>query len=290
MPRQFFLFFAITIFLSCKKSTPIVTPKIPAVNSTVADVKLDTAIYDSSRVNLSWSQSPSSSFNSYSLYRHTSSGINPTTGQLIHVATNVNELTFQDKTINTGSEYFYRIYVQAGTVNSGGSNIVSLKVPAKISILNPNFESIVNNKLANWNVVDNSFGNPLNSIEIDNVDAQDGKNSLKFHHEDTTGCYEQWIDQYIPLSEIQTNTTYDVSFYYKSDFNGGSGNVRLKNNDFRIEFAIPKMVGDGVWRKFQTQIVTPNNLGSTSPQFMIHFCNQGKNNWWIDTIKITGAL
>jgi len=289
MPKQFFLFFALISFLSCKKSTPIATP-IPAANTTVADVQLDSAIYDSSRINLSWSQSTSSSFNSYNIYRHTSSGINSTSGQLIHVATSVNELTFQDKTVKNGSEYFYRVYVQAGTVNSGGSNIVGLKIPAKISILNPSFESIVSNKLANWNVVDNSFGNPLNTIEIDKVDPQDGINSLKFHHEETTGCFEQWIDQNIPLSEIQTNTTYDVSFYYKSDFSGGSGKLRLKNNDFKIEFAFPTMVGDGVWRKFQTQIVTPANLGSTSPQFMIHFCNQGNNNWWLDNIKIEGAL
>lgn len=74
---------------------------------------------------LTWSQTDAVDFREYKLYRHDSSGLDETTGELIHVSTSRADVTFTDTDLGGDATYFYRVYVMNDLGRLGGSNIVS---------------------------------------------------------------------------------------------------------------------------------------------------------------------
>lgn len=74
---------------------------------------------------LTWESADSSEFREYKLYRHTTSGLDETTGTLAHVSTMIDDTTFLDTDLNGTTEYFYRVYVMNQYGRVGGSNLVS---------------------------------------------------------------------------------------------------------------------------------------------------------------------
>lgn len=79
--------------------------------------------------NLSWSASNATDFREYKIYRHTSSGLDESTGQLIHVSTAIHDTTFTDTGLNALSDYYFRVYVMNENSRLGGSNIVHTVTP-----------------------------------------------------------------------------------------------------------------------------------------------------------------
>jgi hypothetical protein len=81
---------------------------------------------------LAWSVYPSGNFYEYKIYRHTTSGLDETTGKLVHIATSAADTVFTD----TGAEmmgglapnttYYYRVYVNNEYGRLSGSNIRSV--------------------------------------------------------------------------------------------------------------------------------------------------------------------
>jgi hypothetical protein len=76
-------------------------------------------------MSLSWMPSESQSFREYKLYRHLSSGLDETTGTLVHVGTAVDDTTFVDEGLKGDEKYFYRVFVLDDYGLLGGSNVVS---------------------------------------------------------------------------------------------------------------------------------------------------------------------
>jgi hypothetical protein len=75
---------------------------------------------------IGWTQTDIEDFREYKLFRHSTSGLDATTGDLIQVSTTANDTTFTD-TFELGSEgYFYRVYVMNDFGRLGGSNIISV--------------------------------------------------------------------------------------------------------------------------------------------------------------------
>ena len=271
-----FLFLAIlsSVLISCNK-----TPE---------DVVLNSVSQDVNGININWNESDDKKFNSYKLYQHISSGIDESTGDLIYVSTSTNDNSYIATDFEPQQTYFYRVYVVNKNETSKGSNVESVTTETVSLITNGSFES-GNNIPSDWTLIQNDLNEPLNSIVIDNNTASDGINSLKIHHDASSGCWEQWIEQNISLVDLSENGTYEFSFSYKSNqliTNGGMG-LSVKNDMLDINIQLPTFPGDNTWHTFSSQFLLPANLGSSDPKITLHFCVQGINDWWIDNISIT---
>lgn len=102
----------------------------------------------SSSMKLEWTKSDAVDFREYKLYRHNTSGLDETTGTLVHVATAVNDTIFIDEQLSPLEEYFYRVYVMNEFGRLGGSNIVSDTTEQVNLIWNGDFE--MNDELLTW--------------------------------------------------------------------------------------------------------------------------------------------
>jgi hypothetical protein len=80
---------------------------------------------------LSWSRAFKEGFREYKVYRHTTSGLDETTGTLVHVATDVDATRFEseEEPLKT---YYYRVFVMNDYGKLGGSNIASLSLGAYV--------------------------------------------------------------------------------------------------------------------------------------------------------------
>ena len=94
---------------------------------------------------IAWSPTDDSEFREYKLYRHNTTGLDETTGLLIHVATSVNDTTFTDTDLTPLSDYYYRVFVLDDFGRIGGSNIIGITTEEAILLKNGGFESIENN-------------------------------------------------------------------------------------------------------------------------------------------------
>jgi hypothetical protein len=89
-------------------------------------------IYTDNAVTLKWSKYLHDNFYEYRIYRHFNSGLDESTGSLIHITTNVNDTVFTDngQDLNEGltrnTTYYYRIYINNDYGRLGGSNIQSI--------------------------------------------------------------------------------------------------------------------------------------------------------------------
>ena len=258
-----------------------------ACNKTPEDVTLNNVYQDATGINVSWDESDDNKFNSYKLYQHISSGIDDLTGELIYVSTSTGDNSYTVTDFEPLQTYYYRVYVVNKKETSKGSNVLSVETETISLITNGSFES-GNNIPSDWTLIQNDLNEPLNSIVIDNNTASDSINSLKFHHDAFSGCWEQWIEQNISLVDLSENGIYEFSFSYKSNqliTNGGTG-FSVKNDMIDINIQLPTFSGDGNWHTFSSQFVLPENIGLSDPEITLHFCVDGVNDWWIDNISI----
>jgi hypothetical protein len=90
------------------------------------EISIEKEELDYKIIKIAWSSSASESFKEYKLYRHTSSGLDETTGELVHVSTTRGDTIFLDQ-ISHSAHFFYRVFVvnQNGTVT--GSNLQEIQ-------------------------------------------------------------------------------------------------------------------------------------------------------------------
>lgn len=81
----------------------------------------------SNEVTLSWNKYQGTDFREYKLYQHSSSGLDETTGELLHVATTANDMLFAT-TLPHSSETYFRVFVRDNFGLLGGSNIVEVPI------------------------------------------------------------------------------------------------------------------------------------------------------------------
>jgi len=241
-----------------------------------------------SGVQINWEQSLDGNFHSYKLYRHSSSGIDENSGELIHTSTSLSDVSFIDSDFSPLQTYFYRVYVLNDNGLSNGSNVKSITTQTISLIDNGSFE-LGNNIPTGWTLVQNNINEPLNSIVIETTNASDGMQCLNFHHNSSPGCYEMWISQYVSLASLTPGGTYEFSFSYMSDIpntTGPSQGFKISNATMNISLALPYFQGDGIWHNFSAQFTLPDNIGNSDPKVMIHFCNNGIIDWKIDDVSV----
>lgn len=82
---------------------------------------------ESNEVSLSWNKYQLPDFREYKLYQHSSSGLDETTGELLHVATIANDTLFSTMAPHS-SETFFRVFVRDNFGLYGGSNIIDVSI------------------------------------------------------------------------------------------------------------------------------------------------------------------
>lgn len=244
---------------------------------------------DITQAEISWSLTDDPEFREYKLYRHNSSGLDETTGSLIHVSTEVDDTEFIDEDLNPFQTYYYRIYVLDDFGRIGGSNIVNFTTDNVELIKNGGFEDVQpGGDPEIWTLVQNNMNEPGNSIEISSIDPYEGANSLKFHHDSDVGCWEQWIYQAVENELYTAGATYRMTLAYKGNFTEDVFmSLFLRNSTIDIWFPIDMSFEDnGSWQELAFEFTMPDNIGNNAISTNFHFCFQGIKDWWLDDINI----
>jgi hypothetical protein len=183
-------------------------------------------IFTSSTISLSWNPTDASDFREYKLYRHTTSGLDETTGTLAHVSTTINDTSFVDENLNPLTKYFYRVYVMNDYGRLGGSDIVSSTTSNMNYIQNGGFE--INDLMNWWDTTKSSWGQVVITDSISKV----GKKCLLLISK--------------PFSE------YGISGVRSRLF---SGSMKIPDGNYKLSFwvkveGIPNSVSSYDWYSF----------------------------------------
>ena len=240
-----------------------------------------------SRAFISWSPTDDEEFREYKLFRHHSSGLDETTGTLVHVSTFLSDTSFSDEQLDPFQNYYYRVYVMNEYGRIGGSNIVSLQTLNSQLISNGGFEELSGGVPMDWQLIPNS-GDPENYIQIDPNNAFEGNNSLQFHHAESTGCWEMWISQDLDKSLLVREATYKLVLNYKGDFEGSESiSLILRNSTIDLWlYTTIEFYAVGEWYELSYEFGLPDDIGNNDMNMNIHFCIQGVKSWWIDNVNL----
>lgn len=190
--------------------------KIKVSNDTlISDLKLPTPIkllsitdIKSTSLKISWNKTNATDFREYKLYRHSTSGLDETSGTLAHVSTSINDTSFVDFNLTPNSNYYYRVYVMNDYGRLGGSNIVNNATTVYNYITNGNFEDQTNSF---W--LDNSY-NKL--VEYTTLNKYSGERSLHIVRDTSSysynGCVFKTIGSVIPF---QRGKLYKISCWIR---------------------------------------------------------------------------
>ncbi|MEJ2196927.1 MAG: carboxypeptidase regulatory-like domain-containing protein, partial [Ignavibacteriaceae bacterium] len=177
----------------------------------------------SSSCELFWSATDAVDFREYKIYRHTTPGLDETTGTLIYVATSISDTSFVDRDIFEATTYYYRVFVMNEYGRLGGSNIESTKTLNRNLIINGDFELF------------NSKNEPLDWLLENDVwftndqNFQSGAYGLR--GERNSYLYELGpgasLRQFIPYTSIVAGKQYTFSFHYYVENLGGNSTLQV---------------------------------------------------------------
>lgn len=239
---------------------------------------------------LKWSTIDANDFREYKIYQHLSSGLDETTGELIHVSTQINDTSFSVKNLNPLTEYFFRVYVMNDFGRLGGSNIISAETENQQIIKNGSFEILNPNTgyPENWQA--ENFGT---FWLVDSNVVFDGNYSLSIH--DQAGVTMPW--QSISPSDLVAGSRYSLSYWIKHD--------ALQSNNYAEEFAIymnnteftwsiqintifgPKPESD--WQEYKYEFTLPS-VSSSNYNIRLYFALAPETYAWIDKISLVKVL
>lgn len=182
-------------------------------------------------ISIFWSPTDANDFREYKVFRHTSSGLDETTGELIHVATAINDTSFNDLNIPPGITYFYRVYVMNEFGKLGGSNIVSISTVNSSIVVNGGFEEKdTTGKPIGWSTT--NLDTIVDFSLVSNVVSHSGSNAMRGY---TTviipGPIDGHLEQQFSSLKLIGGAEYQFSFWYNVDtLTSGSLEVNLTNN------------------------------------------------------------
>ncbi|WP_405246092.1 carbohydrate binding domain-containing protein [Cellulophaga sp. Asnod2-G02] len=255
-----------TIEIDVNQNTEINNLKLPKAVSL-----FDPNLTSESSVNLEWSKTDDDDFREYKLYRHNSSGLDESTGTLIHVATKLSDTTFVDTGLSPLTEYFYRIYVLDNFGLIGGSNIINTTTSNAELIKNNGFEELENGEPVFWDLIGSISSS--NEITVDSSISYEGENSIKINALDAQATTN--LGYNISGNLLVPDTEYELSFYYISSL---ESNLDLV---FSEEFRSPPVFNTGYeetpittgWTRFSYTFKTPLNFNNGDVYIRFDFHN-----------------
>jgi hypothetical protein len=173
----------------------------------------------SSSVDVSWSKCNSQGFYEYKVFRKEDSGLDETTGKLIHVATEADDTIFTDNSLAESTKYYYRVYVMNNYGKLGGSKIVNIQTVKGNYVTNGSFETFDTNLIADawtYNNSDPSFDFKNYAKVINDTSLPDGSYYLSidipvYHYALSFGDIYQQINN----TYIQSGVKYELSVWVK---------------------------------------------------------------------------
>ena len=215
----------------------------------------------SSTVEISWSQCNSQGFYEYKIFRKEDTGLDETTGKLVHISTEANDTTFTDSDLKESTKYYYRVYVMNNYGKLGGSKISSCETLKGNYVTNGSFEEFDTNQIAtNW--VYNSYYLPFdikNYAKITNDStAPDGKYSLLidipvYHYALSFGDLYQLING----KYLQQDIKYELSAWVKiiDLADNASCFIECVNGEYNQaqQIIIKSSETKNVWKRYSTE-------------------------------------
>ncbi len=207
--------------------------------------------HSESSISLNWNASMDSDFREYKVYRHTSPGLDETTGELIFVSTDISITSYNDVDLLANTDYYYRVFILNDTGKLGGSNLANQKTDNINFIKNGSFET---HGSEFWDF----YGCPNNESELNTSAAYDGNNSYQITRvsiDGNCGLYMRQKDQIAP-NTISAGQRLELSFYYISD---GEASFWLRIQDNQSGFVL---------------IDNGENLPQTASESWVHFTKE----------------
>ncbi len=168
-----------------------------------------------------WNKTDANDFREYKLYMHSTSGLDETTGTLIHVSTSFNDTSVVINNLSPKTGYFFRVYVMNDLGRIGGSNIVSDTTLTYAFLPNGNFEDKTD---LSW--LDSSS---CKMVEYVNEFAKSGEYCLHIITDTTSDFIVQgYLTRTIsPQFSFQKGKTYKFSSWIKQSGKKFNGNATI---------------------------------------------------------------
>jgi len=248
---------------------------------------------DDNGVEIRWGSTTDEEFREYKIYRREDSGLDETTGKLIHVTTSRNDTTFTDTSYSPGIESFYRVYTLSAFGKVGGSNLVSIITDPVNLVENGDFEeNEPGEEPSGWIVFDY---NPQNGLPgkyvVDDEESFNGEKSLQFNIEpfDSPGTGDFFGDVNVRQEisgakfEVGRRYTFTVSFKPR-DFQMGA---HIVDPDFKSITESLSVNKNDEWITVSTEFLYPENTST----IRILIWAQGREDdetlfGWVDDVRI----
>ena len=234
---------------------------------------------------LSWSPTDASDFREYKVYKHTTSGLDETTGTLMHVSTSINDTVFQVPDLNPLEEYFFRVYVMNDFGRLGGSNIVSVKTENSLILKNGSFEILdPSTGYPNaWKDDDGVFGRYW---LVDSSVVQNGKYSLSVH--DQSGVLMPY--QPISPSDLIAGSRYKLTYWIKHDAlqAGREFAIFMDNTEFTWHIQINQVSGPAPasdWKEYTHEFTMPS-VEASNFNIRLYFLLDQDTYAWVDNMSL----
>jgi hypothetical protein len=256
--------------------------------------QIDTSEVSRTGVPLQWSRTSDPEFIEYKVYRKNVAGFDETNGDLVFASTSIADTQFIDRSFETGSYYYYRVYVFSAQGKRGGSNIVNTNTPPRINyLINSSFENSNSGILPDY-WFQSTDGTPsFNHFSVSADQKKSGTRSLKITYIDSLttphplhGGGAQ-LTQKIFTNNFVVGKNYFFSFWTKTDV--GRYYIRLyKNDDFSAPILTYHVPAGQDW----TENKFTFNIDANTTSLTVSIYVGGSSNIpfiqaWLDDILIT---
>lgn len=245
----------------------------PVELQSLANITTDT-------IDLAWTESTADDFREYKVYRNDTSGLDETTGELVHVATEATETSFTDTELLPNETYFYRVFVLNEFGQIGGSNIESATTTDREYLGNPGFESLEGGFAADWT----RAGNPESVVTVDDTVSASGTRSAKFAMPES---YEYWVEQPISTAGLEAGDRLVVRGSMRADRADADIDPSvIVNSEF---YSVPVPDAADTWTDFEVEILVPD---AATMEVGVHFVGPFDavlTNVWIDDLSMRRA-
>jgi hypothetical protein len=170
-------------------------------------VKIDTIVQlNSKSIEIIWNSTDAQDFREYKIYKHSTSGLDESTGELVHISTEINDTTFVFENISAYETYFFRIYIMNEYGKLGGSNIAFIETQNLNLFNDGDFETEL--ALGYWNLSESS------DTYLDSEIKHDGNYSLHLLRDTTDGFSSRKITHQ-RFSDLVIGEEYTFSFWFR---------------------------------------------------------------------------
>jgi len=219
---------------------------------------------------ISWSSFKSNDFYEYKVFRKEDSGLDETTGKLVHVSTDMNDTVFIDKTLTENSHYYYRVYVMNNFGKMGGSKLVDIQTIRGNYVLNGSFESSIDSIATDWTYIPSYIANDGTIFDfkdyakvIKDETAPDGQYCLSidipvYHYALSFGDLYQFVNG----NKMIPGNKYELSYWVKEIalYNFAHITIECYSIGANIEqtSSVCSSSAKNTWKKYSTQFYGSN--------------------------------